>query len=95
MEENKINSITLNGNAKYAFNLNFETLKKIPSRIFLAIVLLHPIIINFGDNHYQTGQVVIEKPTTQDKGCLETPNKKQKSSIIPRKRKKHRPMCGM
>jgi hypothetical protein len=94
MEENKINSITLNGNAKYTFNLNFGTLKKIPSRIFLAIVLLHPIMINLGDNYYQTGKVVIEKPNSQSIDSANAPNIKKKLPIAARKRKKHRLTCG-
>jgi hypothetical protein len=93
MKENKTNFINLNGNVTYAFNLDIKILKKVSWSFLFAIVLLHPITTNFGDNYYQTRQT-IEKQTTQIKKCLDTPSRRQKPSTTTRKKKKRRSTCG-
>jgi hypothetical protein len=94
MEDNKTNFIALTGKANFAFNLNFEILKRISAGFFLTIGLLHPIIINsVSYNYYQTGKVAIEKPIPQNTNSANASNIKQKLPITARKRKKCRSMC--
>jgi hypothetical protein len=93
MEENKKNLINLSGKINYTFNFDIEILKKFTSRIFLTVILLHLIIINSSSNYYQTEQVAIKTPTIQTKKCSDAPSKRQKSSIIPQRRKKRRRVC--
>jgi hypothetical protein len=94
MEENKTNLISINGNVNYTFNFDIRILKKFTSNIFLAIILLHPTIINSSNNYYQTGQVAIEKPTIQTKNRSDAANRRQKSTTIARRKKKRRRVCG-
>ncbi len=93
MEENKINLISINGNVNYTFNFDIRILERFTSNFFLAIILLHPTIINSSNNYYRTGQVAIEKPTVQTKNRSDAADRRQKSPTIARRKKKHRRVC--